>query len=268
MFKILSFAVGVAVIAGVTASLTRHAPAQLGAPPYRPSSWTWTKESWTGDERPYRTIRDNIDKSIRSGQENPDALLARHKASAQKQPSDPQALFRWGYAAYWASSKSHGYNEKREKFDGVLEAFAKAPSPHSYEYARLRFLVEAATHPVFPLIPVGERLLERDPQDLSVKYQLRKLLSWSPSLENKRRALQYSLEMVRSHPKHPTYHAALGMVYLELWYTTRDPIHADKAINAYKQYLRLAPPRDEFLEAAKRLIDTVEREKAQYKKDR
>jgi hypothetical protein len=54
--------------------------------------FSWTRDEWTGDDRPYTALRQKIDKAIADGQK-PDDLLSAYGKTAQSQPNNPQAQF-------------------------------------------------------------------------------------------------------------------------------------------------------------------------------
>jgi hypothetical protein len=188
-------------------------------------------------------------------------ILAERKGSAEQQPRDPLAQFGWAFAAYRAAKDAQTFAEHDAKLKGTREALSRVPSPRAYEYARLRFLIENSVAPVVGLLPLGKRLLSRNPGDSEVKYFVRRLLSWSPSLGDKTTALQYARDLVKVEPQNGRYRAALGAAYKNLFDKTGNPALADNAIAAYRESIQLSPPNSEWREWAEHLIKGIEQRK-------
>lgn len=211
----------------------------------------WLHENWAGDPEPYLQIEHQVDQAMTSG-ENPAALLQHNKALAQQQPQDPQAQFRWGYSGWKMMNSSSGYREKHLYLGGVFEALASAPSPDTYEYARLRYLV--APHSKH-MVKIGERLLQVNQNDSVVKshlvgdyIQLIGAIDLRPESLNpqlKLRAVTLAQQVIESNPTIARYHASLGSVYATAWVISRSRKDALQAVKAYQEYLRFASPNDE-----------------------
>lgn len=88
---------------------------------------------WTGDDRPYQGIRDQIDGALATGRK-PAAILAQYESAANAKPSDPQALFGWGYAAYKAATAPNGIDsfEAMQELSNVYLAVERVHFPQTY----------------------------------------------------------------------------------------------------------------------------------------
>lgn len=232
--------------------------------------WDWTVQEWTGNDEPYRRIRTEIDQAIAMGKD-PQELLKQQKQKAQQYPNNPQAQFAWGYAAYvslpqWAGS----YAKLKQK--SVADAVASLPATECYNYARLRFLlpldyptsdqtqIQAKARLVDAL---GQRLLHRDLNDLDVKYHLIDVDEMilgrdAADFAVKKRALQYTQEMIRARPHLSRYRTLSASVYVTCWSQTNDPNDARAAIASYQDYLRIAPRDEEFRPQAENLIKMLQ----------
>lgn len=255
---------GIALIAGVCASSTKHHSASryqltrlsdlyLPLPKdtifmgINPSS-AWAKEPWTGDDAPYQRIQQDDDASLAEDQ-SVSSLLEQASVSARQNPTDPQAQFRWSYLAQQvilAQPPSYDPDEANEAIGMVL---ARADYPKTYRYARLRFLV---TREEPDLTALGERLLQRDPNDAPVKYRLsedysalfseRSQQTHEVDPKLKQRALSLAEQLIAANPSNFHYHGALAAVYASSWTDHKNPEDAVKAIAAYQEFLRLASP--------------------------
>lgn len=225
------------------------------------SKWTWTDEKWNGNDTPYVKIRQSIDKAIAAGQK-PDTLLKKYQVIGKAQPSNPQAQFQWAYAAWQARKAVDKYKDQYQKLSPVREVLVKVTSPATYQYVRLRFVIEAWFFPASELKFVGERLIKRNPNDYDVKYYLVSILDTSTSSAEWKTALKYAKDLIRIDSKRSSAYSALGGVYFASWLKTKNKLHGKEAINAYRKYLVIAPKNAEWRAQAERLIKTIQKEQA------
>lgn len=238
--------------------------------------WDWVNEQWTGDNRPFQKIKQDITTALDSGQ-NAGDLAAKYRLKAIASPKDSQAVFGWAYAVRANIRTLPASMESRMMWFRVREALDQPPSPHAYDYDRLRFLLAYDKSHIRGL---GERLLKQNPADNSVKLQLiyayinsfgtSLLVSESAANQFKVRALQLTGELIQSDPKNPDYRAALGNLYaayLSRHYQDKRYNRDDavKALTAYQDYQRIAKPNDDFYRDSitmsnnmKRFLDTGE----------
>ena len=216
--------------------------------------WGWTTAPWNGDDRPYQRIRATIDNAVAGGRK-PQELMYFYEASALKNPNDPQAQFRWAYAAYKAALTVDYYTGE-SILSKPRDALVLGPFPHTYEYVRLIFLTEDyAEMFVTQLLPVGKRLLLRNPNDLDVKYAVAGDLMFSRSQADRQTALIYVEQLIRTEPERPHPRALLGLFYYRQWRVSRSKDDAYKAISSYEQYLQRAPAADAvFIQQVKEKI--------------
>lgn len=233
------------------------------------SYWSWLREEWTADEQPYRRIRAAVDKIADAGRLTP-AVVRQYKARA-KNWTDPVAQFRWGYAAYKLAKKADFVNQAgvlQEITDALQTAWTPRPqTPRSYEYARLRFLVMGMLQPDRDLRVVGERLLSRNPNDYEVEYLFVSVLSPGITAKEKQQALFHIQALLRKYPqKRARIHSLLGGVHYKLWVVSQSQADADKAVAAYRQYLRLASPHDKWRQNAMQMIKHIQQRQARAKR--
>lgn len=214
---------------------------------------SWLSEPWTGDNRPYNSLRLKLKQQLLSGA-NPDDLLKQCRITAQSHIFDPLAQFKWAYVALIAANTPSGYDLK--KLNGVREALSRIPSPHVPEYTRVQFLVECRVNSSRGLAGVGERLLRYDPKDLAVKYDLIDAYDATNPVE-KKKAVVLAKQIIQQHPEKPSYYTKLGGVYWAAWNQGKSPKDADYALIAYRKYLAKAPPGSVDYGFIKRLVKHI-----------
>lgn len=230
-------------------------------------SYAWARAPWTGDDKPYQQIQKETDIALTSGLPV-DNLLQQNKILAKQKPDDPQAQFGWAYVAWKAINtprSPYDWQVSTKKIYGVL---TQAPSPKSYTYTRLQYLV--ARHSP-DLTGVGERLLEHTPNDEEVMFRLcDDYIEMFSSISGrthtktvdsiaKGRALALANKLIDDKPTSAKYYSMLAAVYVSAWEISRNPDDAAKALAAYQTYLKLAPPDDTFRPQAKNIIGLLQR---------
>lgn len=198
---------------------------------------------WADDDRPYQNIRSSIEKALAQGQSTA-ALLQQYETPARRQPHDAKALFGWGYAAYWAATAPSTISESQahQELGDVYLAIGRIQVPHTFNYARLRFLNIACIVPDQELTPIGKRMLQHDPNDYDVKYYLASVLSVSRVPTDRQQSVAYAQDLIRQHPSMPSVYSLLGSIYYEAWHRDKRKEDAEQSVAAYRHYLQLAPP--------------------------
>lgn len=230
--------------------------------------WGWVNEQWTGDDRPFQKIGVDITASLKGGQ-NSSELAAKYRVKAIASPNDPKAVYAWAYAVQAYTDAIPNSTQSRMMWFRVREALDKPPSPHAYTYDRLRFLLAYdKTH----IISLGERLLERNPTDEHIKFQLiyayisnfgsAPLTSEGAAAKFKTRALQLTNDLIKAKPKDSDYRAALGNIYVasldrhyrDKHYNREDAV---KALAAWQDYQRIAKPQEDFYRESFTMIKSM-----------
>ncbi len=223
---------------------------------HQPPADSWTIESWAGDNRPYKEAREQINKAVADKQDLK-ALIKQYEVLAQQKSSDPKPEYRYAYAAYRAAIEAKPFDAN--SLISIRDALQRGFPPHAYDYTRLRFLVESTLFANQSLIPVGKRLLSHDPKDVSVKYNLIKVLTCSVTASDKEEAVKYAQDLLLAKPENANYHATLAGAYLSIWFRSKDNSLANKAIAEYQQYLQLAPANADYRQTVNRLLMTLQR---------
>lgn len=177
------------------------------------SPWQWTEEKWSGDEEAYQKLRTTVDDNKAVGKLTLETI-ERYKILHEKKPSDTLALFQWSYASFQATQSNPPISQKQLPAPHIFE---EAPSPHTYEYDRLRFLVWAHYTPDARLQTVGERLLRHTSNDYDVEYYLTQCYNPGHSVLEKQKAVSLAQRLVRVAPGRPGSYSALGGVYFNSW---------------------------------------------------
>lgn len=213
-------------------------------PQERLARWRWTNEAWTANEAVYAQAHLEL-KNI--AKQRPftrsDLLSYEHTA---KTSTSSVAMYKWALAAYaWATTQDSavgGYYLQK-----VSAAFAMRPSPHSYEYARARFLVEAYQQWTQPEIEgIANRLLKRKPNDLGVEFWAIKnarIVSYNDAAKTAR-LRQRTLSFVKRYPENIAAVSLAAEVHNALYWRDQDNNLPDlqRALNYYKRAQQLAPP--------------------------
>lgn len=249
---------GHAILAGTLSVLIVAAAfAQVGNSPAQrqnSSRWSWTSENWTGNDAEYRIIRADIEAQQSQGTLDL-PTLEKYKTLWEQDRNSPTELFRWAYASFRATQQNSPVAQKQMI---LPDAFGEVPSPHAYEFSRLRFLVDAHYFPHSQLQDLGERLLRHTADDYDVSYYLISCYKpWESTVE-KEKALKLAQNLVRKNPTRPGPYSALGSVYFGLWFVNHHQQDGDDAIKAYREYLRIAPVDDAWRKQVIKSIKYVE----------
>lgn len=225
--------IGALIAFGLCFGATPSAQAQSSA-----EWWAWTQEKWTGNDRPYRQIREATNKLFKPRKLD-DKTLAQLRAASMKRPQDSLARFRWANYAYVLALLQSDVSVGSGKLMRLQEAFRQNPSPGIYEYTRTRYLVESYLLQSGPAMArLGERLLKRNSNDVPVKYYLvSHLFTGKPQDEQK--SISYAQDLVRQHPSEPSYYSVLGYVYQRRWWQSKSRADAQQAVVNYRKYLQL-----------------------------
>lgn len=216
--------------------------------------WDWTTETWNGDNTPYHQVRLDIDK-VADEKQGLDELLIKYKAQAQRNPDDALAVFRWAYTAYRVMLSRHSTLTQHAALEGVEEALRQADSPHTYDYARIRFLVGEFYTSHRQAVSVAKRLLAVESNDYRVQYSLAVIYLNDYVSPNFEEALAICQHLKQLYPQKTSVYALTGETYAFWWYKDKNPAYAQAAVENYEKYLKLAPPNDEFRKRAQGIIN-------------
>lgn len=217
----------------------------------------WLSEPWTGDETHFLTARSETEKLLRNGYDSK-ALAKKYALRAQKHPTSPLLVFRWGLATYYAAQKESDVWEPPYR-QALLATLSTVPSPHSREFARMRFLIESRFLGETYLKKIGERLLNYNPNDTAVKISIFRVLSVITNPDDSQIALSYARGLIVANPRNPLAYRKLGGVYYEISIRVNTRANCQAAINAYQSFLKYSKPTDRFYPTAKYLISVLQK---------
>lgn len=232
--------------------------------------WGWAALPWTGDDKPYQKIRGDIDKAPIKGR-NPSALISAYKDREEYDSQNSLAVFGWGMARWRAATWPGDYQEDDNNLIDLPDVLAEAPFPRTYNYARLRFLVQSQVRAMPQLRELGERLVKYDPSDVDAKYQLIRVLRQTQSfqttpLPENVEALKLAQELMTQSPKELRYRQVFaniqGDAYMQSGFKKE---YGDRALAAYEDYLQMAPPDDPERDGIKRAIVSINQNEANTK---
>jgi len=217
----------------------------------------WLSEPWTNNDRQFASARLGIQKLVKNGFD-PSALAKKYAVIAQKNPANSLLIFRWGLATDYAA---HDQNIVWEPpyYRQLLLDMAAVQSPHSREFARMRFLIESRFTGETYLKKVGERLLQRDPNDTAVKIAMFPVLNVLTNPDDSNVALRYANDLIVANPRNPVAYRKLGDVYYLISIRTNTKQDSQKAIKAYQLYLKYAKPTDNYFSRINHLLDVLQK---------
>lgn len=214
--------------------------------------WDWTTDAWNADPKPYQQARQTIDQAV-SNHQDLSKLSAQYQVQAHSKADSPLALFRWAYTAYQVMITKNTRDEQHQALDGIHEALYHTPSGHTYEYARIQFLVIEFYTSHQQAVPVAKRLLKVQPDDYRVEYDLAGIYldDYPAKIAD---ALKISEHLKQLQPKKAAIYALTGKAYILLWYRHKNPADAQEVVKNYQKYLQLAPPNSDFRKPAQRIV--------------
>ena len=217
-------------------------------------SFAWASQAWSGDNSPYHAIRVQVDRAGAQGKLTLPVLQAYYKSWQQAQ-NNPLALFRWAYADDVAVHHSHNLPPHPSPGDGAFEA---CPDPHTYDYERIRYLVNWPGNEIV-LFPLAKRLLAHDPKDYPLQFNLAARYGGRDSPAEKAASIARAERLLAQYPNKPEIYGVLGGIYCDHWVFKKNAADAQKAIFYYNKYLQLAPLSDPWRKQAVYWIKALRR---------
>jgi tetratricopeptide (TPR) repeat protein len=205
---------------------------------------TWADEQWTGNDEPYITVRTQIEQAFdRNAQ--PKAVVTQYEESAKREPNNPLSQFGWAYAVRLATkSPSFLVDNTSDLLTSVNIALAEAPSPHTYNYDRLRYLIwlqwgnGAASH---FLKNMAYRLLQRNPKDFPVLQGLASIYTQNEDKGAQKTGFSLIQKLIRNYPSKPEVYDMLGGWYYTQYMFYHNPKNYHLAMSNYQKALGMYP---------------------------
>lgn len=223
------------------------------------TQWVWVQQPWTGDNRLFQQARTKIDTLTASGKK-PASFLPQYQEAVKQNPSSPLRLFSWAYVVYKiATAPDLEWNAGNNMLARPLQALADAPSPHTAEYDRLRFLmISNSPFDNDKIKPLAHRLLRYNPNDVKVKSRLAEILAVSENAEEQQQSLVLSKEVAQDDPTSLISYAIPAGVYMSRWLRHHNKDDAAKAKAYYQQWLAHAPASNGFRSTVETCIRTLD----------
>lgn len=223
----------------------------------------WTLEPWTADEKPFELVKREIDDKIAAGQKR-SSLVKSYQQLTQERPTDVMARFAWAFAAFRNYSHLENGQTADDVTRGVRVALEEVPSPHSYEYARMRWffhewdmrfrVTEEKT-----LRALAARLLKRNPNDFDLKYTLAYDLAYTTnSVQEQDMAYRWAQEYLSKFPERSSSYYLMGSVMESRFDRFKRRSLADSAIGYFKKYETMVGKDSPYYKAAEGEIRLTE----------
>lgn len=218
--------------------------------------WDWTTEAWDGDDKPYQQARLVIDRAVATHQDLK-KLSVKYEVEALAPSHDPLALFRWAYTAYQVMLAQKSAIAEHKALDGLQEVYYHMPSPHTYNSARMQFLVYEFYTSHRQAVPVAKRLLAVNNEDYHVEYDLGVIYLNDYASPDFNAALAICNHLKKLYPTRPSIYALTGETYALWWYKDKNPADVRIALENYNKYLQIAPPEEEYRKQVKWIIGNL-----------
>ncbi len=208
------------------------------------SNDTWLNEKWTGNDAPYASLRNQINSAIATGT-SPNELVAQYAPQAKRVPNNTLAQFAWAYTV-WLQVKAIAFPQQQrlDLLRTVSVALALAPSPHTYNYDRMRYLIwlqfggGAASH---YLESMAYRLLAKAPQDFPVQLGLAAIYTQNEDRGQQKKGYAYIQQLIQGNPDKPEVYDMLGAWYYTQYLFYHAPENYRQAISYYQKAYTMYP---------------------------
>jgi hypothetical protein len=224
------------------------------------AGWRWVNTPWIASDPAYSKATIDI------GRLSPSGLISYRDKARQdvlQNPDDRLSIYKWALSTF-ESAPGAGLGTDDPLRYPVMMALQSLAPPYNYELARMRFLFILSFCNEANLIPLGERLLNRNPRDFPVKFGFVGCLMSSylrrPDTAVEQRMLRLAEELVAEGHDPAICHGLLAGVYETLWEKNgyARPF-ANSAIAEYREYLLLAPRDDPFHSGALTMIGIIQK---------
>lgn len=227
----------------------------------------WLNAPWTDNDTPYNDLRRAIDSALVNSS-HPAVIVQQYEDQFRKSPTDPKALFAYGYASLKAADVPNGigWAQSQLKLDDLYLpiAAARLRPPHTYNFVRLGFLAVAdLNNPA--RISIGKRLLKHSPDDDEVEYYLARALNFSKVPADRNQAVSYQQDLARRFPNSPRPYRLLGLIYYRTAWLNHSQADADKSIAAYQRAFELSPKTQADRSENDAIIKFIQNLQAQWK---
>lgn len=229
--------------------------AQVESAPPVYSRYGWQNEVWNDDD-PYAKIRSEVEREFggKSSLELDERYLSL-KSFAKANPNDPLPQFRWAYASWIYKNTSDDFRRILVGIDNSISNDVEMPK--TYNWYRLRFLIQTYLYTIPELKRAGERLLKENPKDYDVMFGILQTMDVVDA-EERKQVFSYTKTLLDHDPNSSKYWAVSGMMHFGAYIQNRDKEERLIALNHLNKSLELMPTNSSKLPLLKFWISKVE----------
>ena len=202
----------------------------------------WTVEPWSGDDKPYTALRDQLYDKLKQGHDMT-LLVKQYRSTLEKKPYDPRLVFSLAYATYQADGQNPAFAQAGADVAAV-EAITNIATTHTYEFARIRFLLTTRNDPRHVWKDVGTRLLRRDPSDYAVQFAYVQVLDPGQYPPERQKGLAVFQEMKQEKPEYQGLLALESNFYFKIALGTKSQADENSWIVISREYMATLPATD------------------------
>jgi hypothetical protein len=202
----------------------------------------WTVEPWSGDDKPYTAIRDQLYNKLKQGRDMT-ILVKQYRSTLEKKPYDPRLVFSLAYSTYQADGQNPAFAQAGGDVAAV-EAITSIATTHTYEFARIRFLLTTRNDPRHLWKDVGARLLRRDPSDYAVQFAYVQVLDPGQYPHERQEGLAVFQKMKQEKPEYQGLLALESNFYFKIALGTKSQADEDSWIVISREYMATLPATD------------------------
>jgi len=232
------------------------------------NNYSWASKPWTGNDAPYAAARTEIEQAFAHGTK-PETLVSQYESIAKHQPNNPVVQFSWGYAVRLAD-KSPGYARATDQnyLLSVNTAIAEVPSPHTYNYDRLRYLLwmqEFGGMASHYLKNLSVRLLKKDPQDFPIRMGQALIYSQNENEADRRHGYILIQGLIKQYPNKPELYDALACWYDTEYIFKHDNKEYESTLAYYRKAMSMYPKESLRKAQIPAVIELVNRQRNYFK---
>lgn len=199
-----------------------------------------------------------VDSQLGNPNKSYEKVLAAFKTRLAEKPNDSLRLFKLGYAfsEVWKLSATDGsalwFETNHRQWNEVLRwlvtlpptgSIASRKDEESFEWLRVRFVIQAGATSQVELLPLGRALRKTDPHDFAIQRTLAFILGSQPTDAETQESISLCDEALRRPGPGWAWQSMKSYAYLTRWLRLGRKIEdIDQAIRANEEALRTLPP--------------------------
>ncbi len=205
-------------------------------PYWRSQDFSWTREEIVTEDKQFGTIVANLDHLLKEGA-NPSSVRRRFEPKPnetyESQPINDR--FSWAYLTYQMLRRPAGIPIKvrENQITHASHLLAIKPTSNAHDYIRLRFLLPMYLGVEERHLPVGQKLLALNPNDLAVRYSVAAILAVSHEQSDLDKAESMVRTLLASHPTDYSYKALEASIVWSKYIKSGGQANGQHAIELY-----------------------------------